>query len=498
MRRRSGSGIRVKIASRYLLRSHVGPFVFALGALTGLQLVQQVAKRFGDLVGKGLPWSVIGELFGLSLPFIVAETLPMAVLVAVLYTMSRLAADNEITAMRAGGMSLWRILRPLLLAGIGVAVVAFAFNDHVLPRANHRLRSLYTAIARKKPTFSLKEQVINEVQRNRFFLRAARIDPATFALRDVTIYDLADQDRRRVIYADSGALAITANQEDAELTLYDGVIHEFDRSDPRMFQQIKFRQDRIRVEGVGNELQRTLTDSYKGQREMSICEMDRAVRAAHHERRLALRDAATTRLNALRAVLSLPPVPTDTVIASDRPSLYCRFLAHAAAWLLPPELRAQGRPPQARGGPRDSLNPEILRRLNPPARATLLTGRPPLARSNDIQADMERAQGASIRAAHYLVEIHKKYAIATASIIFVLIGVPLALSFPRGGVGLVIGASLVIFAVYYIGLIGGEALASRGRVSPTIMWAPNVIFGLIGLALLARTRRGARARRTAS
>jgi lipopolysaccharide export system permease protein len=132
----------MSILSRYLIRLHVVPFVFALGALTGLMLLNQIAKRFGDLAGKGLPWGVIIEVFALSVPFIVAMTLPMAVLVAVLYASTRLAADSEVTALRAGGISLWRILRPLLLAGGVLTLLAFAFSDHVLPRTNHRLRTL--------------------------------------------------------------------------------------------------------------------------------------------------------------------------------------------------------------------------------------------------------------------------------------------------------------------------------------------------------------------
>ncbi|HWU32573.1 MAG TPA: LptF/LptG family permease, partial [Marmoricola sp.] len=79
----------MKILPRYIIREHVGPLIFSLSALTVLLLLNQVAKQFGQLVGKGLSWAIIGEFFLLSLPFIVAMTLPMAVLVAVLYGFSR-------------------------------------------------------------------------------------------------------------------------------------------------------------------------------------------------------------------------------------------------------------------------------------------------------------------------------------------------------------------------------------------------------------------------
>jgi lipopolysaccharide export system permease protein len=94
------------------------------------------------------------------------------------------------------------------------------------------------------------------------------------------------------------------------------------------------------------------------------------------------------------------------------------------------------------------------------------------------------------RAAIYEVEIHKKLAIATACLVFALVGVPIGLRFPRGGVGLVIGTSLTVFTIYYIGLIGGEELGDRLIVSPFLaMWTPNIVFTLFGLLGLAAVRR---------
>ncbi len=194
----------VRTISRYVLRQHIAPLGFALAALTSLMLINQIAKQLSGLLGKGLPTGVIIEVFVLSVPFIVAVTLPMAVLVAVLHVFTRLAADNEITAMQAGGMSVGRVIAPVLGGAACVAVVSFFWNDQLLPRSNHRLRTLQVDIQRKKPSFTLKEQVINEVVSQQFFLRAARIDGNANKLKDVTIYDLGDAERRRIITADSG------------------------------------------------------------------------------------------------------------------------------------------------------------------------------------------------------------------------------------------------------------------------------------------------------
>jgi lipopolysaccharide export system permease protein len=423
----------------------------------------------------------------------------MAVLVAVLYAVTRLAGDSEITALRAGGVSLGRILRPLLLAGLVLAGLAFLFTDHVLPRSNHRLRTLYTDIARKKPTFSIKEQVINEVQRSRFFLRATTIDPATYALRDVTIYDLADQDRKRVIYADSGYLAITADQEDAQLTLYSGVMHEYDRTDAAMFQQVAFDRDIVRIKGVGNEFRQTISDGYKGDREQSICEMEQAVRAAARSEALARRRGDGLRLNSFRTLVGLAPLPVDTAIPPGGPSAYCQLLERWATWLLPTTAEAQQAPaqqvPQTPG-------PDAIRRIRDKATMPRVQARGPGARPaprpSEVRSYDEQVRQARMRAAHFLVEIHKKYVISTACVVFVLLGVPVAIRFPRGGMGLVIGVSLSIFAVYYIGLIAGESLADRLAAPPWILWAPNALFTLAALVLLYASHRSGVTRRRAA
>jgi lipopolysaccharide export system permease protein len=102
----------------------------------------------------------------------------------------------------------------------------------------------------------------------------------------------------------------------------------------------------------------------------------------------------------------------------------------------------------------------------------------------------ERAHAARIREAIYLVELHKKYSIPAACIVFVLVGVPLAVRFPRGGIGLVLGAGMAIFLVYYIGLIAGETLANRLIVPPFLaMWGSNILMTILGLAGLRWVRK---------
>jgi lipopolysaccharide export system permease protein len=289
----------VKILSKYALREHLGPLLFSLTALTSLLLLNYIAKNIGNLVGKGLPWSVIGEFVGLSVPFTFAMTLPMAVLVAVLYAFSRLAAENEITALKASGVPLSRLLIPTLIAACGVSVFMIAFNDQILPRSNHQLRTLMEDIARKKPTFAPHAQVINEVSPGKLYLRAGQLDEATDRMREVVIYDLGDPTRRRTIYADSGTMALTADG-DLKLLLYHGSIQDIQKSSPDELQRIYYMVNHVRVHGVGNSLTRSTNDTYKSQREMSVCEMQQVVADAERADAETRQDIRHTLVNAAR------------------------------------------------------------------------------------------------------------------------------------------------------------------------------------------------------
>lgn len=458
----------VRILSRYLVRQHLAPLAFALSALTALMLLNQIAKQIGNLVGKGLPPSIIVEVFVLSVPFIVAMTLPMAVLVAVLHTMSRLAADSEVTAMTANGISVGRIARPVLVWAALVALLAFLWNDQLLPRSNHTLRTLLVDIQRKKPSLALKEQVINEVVPGQFFLRAARIDPATNRLSDVTIYDLGDADRRRIITADSGQMAYTPGQTDLYLTLVDGDIQEVRRGQDAQFNRTFFHTNFIRVRNVSNELVRTEEDAYRGDREMTVCEMAQVVRSAGNDARIAHRQADATVQRDLRRLAGLAPVPAPVVVApgDTAPGIFCRFMGRLTSWLLPAEAQAQTPSPV----------------VSIPAPAPQIVPQVPLVTPGGTSSEKDGVDSARRRAAVYLVEIHKKLAIAAACFVFALLGVPVALRFPRGGAGLVIGASVVVFAIYYVGLIVGEDLGDRLIVTPFLsMWVPNLLFGALGL-----------------
>ncbi|MCX5766308.1 MAG: LptF/LptG family permease [Gemmatimonadetes bacterium] len=471
----------MKIVTKYILKEHVGPLVFALSALTSLLLLNYVAKRFGELVGKGLPGNVIAEFMLLSIPFTIAMTLPMAVLVATLHAFSRMAAENEITAFKASGVSMRRLMVPVIVVASFLTLGMVAFNDQVLPAANHRLSTLSNDIARKKPTFALREQVINEVVAGRLFLRAAHLTRSSSQMRDVTIFDLTDPQRRRTVRADSGTLALSNDGRDLMLTLYTGNVIELAPNEtPTRLQRNFFRINHVRVRGIGNSLERDTVGGEKGDREMTICELDRKVRRAGF-----VRDSAFAQLKRLDPAeyKKTPRRP----ISRGMGNVYCGLVywwtdlrlvktAHAAAMAQKPAPPAD-----------DSNTPRPL-----PPSAGVLQLTPEVMGDASTRSVLAEQVKISIAQAQAMidgnqVEIEKKFAISFACVIFVLLGAPVALRFPRGGVGMTIGVSLGVFGLYYVGLIAGEDLARRGMISAFwAMWTANIIFFLAGAVLTAR------------
>ncbi len=437
----------MRILSRYVLRQHIAPFTFAVSTLTLLMLLDQLAKQFHKLVGKGLGARVIAEVFFYSIPFIIAVIVPMAVLVAVLYAFNRLAADNEISAMKASGVSLARVALPVVVAATFVAAGLVWFNDTVLPEANHRLASLRVSITRKEPTFALQERRVNEVIERRLFIQAARIDNASSRLENVTIWDERDADRSRTIYADSGFMAFNEEQTDLYLTLHNGKVEETRDSSPETFREVWFATNNFRVSEVGNELNRELS-RHRSDREQSIDSM-----------RVQVREAEA-------AAMQVEEVSRTMALAATSRRL--GGLAPDESELAPPDTAGVVAEAWSTG-----------RRLEVPSSAY-----------NSFRANAIQLQRHRERANRFEVEIWKKFTIPAACVVFVLIGVPIAVRFRKGGVGLVVGVSLGVFCLYYVALIGGEKLADRQLLSPALaMWSPNILFGLIGIGGFFQARR---------
>ncbi len=450
------------ILTRHMLRAHLGPFLFAFSAVTGLLFLNAVAQRLETLTGRGLEWTTFGEFMLLSIPHIVALTFPMSILVAVLYAFSDLTGHNEVAAMSAGGVHPVRLMVPLIGVGLALSALMFVFNDRILPESNHRLSSLMADIGSTNPTFQLREEIVNEIHtgdETRYFLRARSIDRTNNHLMDVTIYDLSAQGELRTIVADRGTMAFTPDLRDLYLTLEDGVIYGVADDRPGTFQWLSYGTQVLPFRGVGQELERRAGGT-RGDREMPIAMLQGEVERSIADLQRIADESRDASMQAVQEALGYDARRIDPALTEEEElDLEAQLGPNWEAELLAAGVFLD----------HDRMIDDIVR----------------LHRTSSLRFDVQR-----LSVYRHRVEIHKKYAIAFACLIFVLLGPPLAIRFPQGGAGMVIAASVGIFFFYWMGLIGGERLADRGQMNPVLgMWMPNAILLLPALYLMGRMAR---------
>jgi lipopolysaccharide export system permease protein len=433
----------MRILSRYLLREHVGPLLFGWAVFTVVLLMNQVARQFDELARRDLEPAILAQFFLLTLPFVLAVTFPMGVLVSTLAAFGRLSADNEITAMKASGVSVYAMLTPLMGAAGALALGMIWFNHAVLPETNHQLSLLQADISRTKPTFVLREGALNEPGgTSNVRLVVERIDRRSDRLYDVAVHDQSDPAVQRTILADSGRMRYAANGRDLVLDLTSGTIYELNAAKPAEHRTLRFEKQTLVLREVGSTFERGEEGDYRSDREMNL---ERLLAEVRQERsRLAEADSA---------VAAAAEEDLNAYLEGDFAALNRRT---AASGLEAPAVQA---------------------------RASLRA----------LQRALQQRDFALRQANKFAVEFHKKASIPVACLVFVLVGASLGVRTRRSGYGFAIGMSLVVFTVYYIFLIGGEDLSDRLFIPPWVaMWSPNILFTVIGALLLRRTASEAR------
>ena len=184
-------------------------------------------KFIDQLVGKGLSAWVIIELVGLNLAWMLVLAVPMSVLVAVLMAFGDLSSKNEITAMKASGSSLYRMMAPVLLAGICVGGLLVWFNNVVLPESNHRLKVLTGDVRRKRPTLALIDGVFSqEIQGYSILVR--KVSQKSNDLQGITIYDFTNPAVNVTVTAERGRISFSPDFRKLIMDLEQGEIHQLD------------------------------------------------------------------------------------------------------------------------------------------------------------------------------------------------------------------------------------------------------------------------------
>ncbi|HUT97721.1 MAG TPA: LptF/LptG family permease [bacterium] len=271
---------------RYILREHVGPFVFALVVATLVLLLGQVFKMMELIVTKGVPGRYALELFVLYLPAVLAYDVPMALMVGTLMAFGRLSSDSEITAMKATGTSFLSLMAPSAVFACIFAVGMFFFNDLVLPEANHRFKNLLLDIQNKRPDVSLRPGVwITDFAPYEIYIE--EMDDRDMTLTGVKINIPRGGSLEKQISAAHGVLK-TGEGGRVRLLLSDGTI-QITPPGSDSFQTLKFANYVIEI-NADTELTREEREQ-RSDREMSVAMMQGRVNESLLDQYLLYRTA---------------------------------------------------------------------------------------------------------------------------------------------------------------------------------------------------------------
>ncbi|HNJ73161.1 MAG TPA: LptF/LptG family permease, partial [bacterium] len=256
------------IVSRYVIREHIGPFFFALALITSMLLLNFVLQAMRYIIGKGISMTVILEFIAYNLAGIIVLVVPMSILVATIMAFGRLASDNEVTALKAGGINFFKLIFPVILVACIVTYGVFWFNDEVLPLANHNARVLKKNIQAKRPTLSIEPGVFLEGIEN-FSMIVENKDELGSTIYGVTIFDKSDRNAQRTITAKRGSIAIEESNDNMILELEEGEIHEYHQGKNDQYQRIIFQKYKVIV-AVENLSLKTSDESFRNDREKNI------------------------------------------------------------------------------------------------------------------------------------------------------------------------------------------------------------------------------------
>lgn len=363
----------MKILRDYFLREFIGPLFLSLGVLTFVMILGNLIKITDLIINKGVDIFSVSKIFIYMMPALIKYTLPISSLAAVLLSLGRLSSDNEIIAIRASGINLFRLIFPLLTMGLILSLTLVIFNDRVIPYAHFASRKTLLEVGIKNPTAALEEGVfINSFQK--YILFIYRVDQKKNRLSNVRIYEPQGENKpTRTIIARSGEFISEPGKNTVKLKLIDGTSDEPDPENPTNFYKLNFKTYFMNLNLAQSEDKSKIK---KKPKDMTIVELTEEISKLKKE--------------------GVDPMPLIT-------------------------------------------------------------------------------------------EINEKIALAFSCFIFILLGIPMAVITRRREKSINFGIAFLIVGIYYLLLMGSEALSLQGVVNPEIaMWIPNILMGTIGAILTYR------------
>lgn len=444
----------MKKLDKLILKAFAGPFLLTFAVVQFILLTQFLLKYLDDLVGKDLSVGVLTQLLFYFSMMLVATSLPLAVLLSSLMTYGNLGEHHELTAIKASGIALTRILRPVFLLVLALSTLAFWYNQNVVPWANLKAFSLLWDLRQQKLALDIKEGVFYSGIPGYTIKVNQKLGKDGDRLRGVMIYDHTQKSGNATVFlADSGRMSTRFGGAYLGLELFQG--HTYveqpdarDRAGATFLRQA-FSRNLITFSLESFGLSRTKEDLFKENRMMlNIPQLHSAT------------DSVQKRLRVERTLLPRQMNAYYTYLRFD--TLGRAANQKVAAWQVP----------AARLAP---LSISITQQAANRARNLQTFTRSTAGRLDDLARN----------SALFRIEVYRKYAQSVAVLLMFLIGAPLGAIIKKGGLGVPILVSILFFIIYYVLSITGEKYAKEFVMPASAgMWLSDVVLLPVGLFFL--------------
>lgn len=439
----------------FVLKSYIGPLVLTFFISLFILVMQFLWKYVDDLVGKGLEWYIIGELLFYASSTFVPLALPLAILLSSLMTFGNLGEQYELVALKASGISLRRIMKPLVALSLVISIMAFLFSNYVLPIANLKFHSLLYDVRQQKLTLNIKEGIFyNGIEG--FTIRVASKDQDKNILHDIMIYNHSQrQGNTQLTIAKWGTMEMAPDKSTLIFKLYDGYNYEevTDRRNfkvTRPFQRSLFKEQTRRFGGLDFALNRTNEELFRNNYQMmNLGQLSQTQDSLSEE--LVLRKEKFYK--SIVEKFEYFNKADSIFVSSD--SIVC-----------------------------DSTF--LMANLDKAERLKILDFALQSARAikNNIEYSKKDFEERELRIRKHDIEWHRKFTLSIACFILFFIGAPLGAIIRKGGLGLPVVVSVFFFVIFHIISITGEKYARAGILEPRLaMWLASLVLLPLGIFL---------------
>ena len=424
------------------MRSYIGPFIVTFLVAMFIFEMQFIWVYLDELLGKGLGGWVVFKLLVFASARLVNMALPLAILMSSIMAMGALAENNEMTAMKSAGVSLLRIMRPLIFFSVGLSILAFVFANNIWPVANLKFRTMLFSILKQKPALNLTDGVFyNGIEG--VSIRAGRNNTETGELTDVLIYDHrgGEKANRTVIRAKNGRMEQTPDKRYLILTLFEGYSYDEQREkklrNPRYgliegsFAKMELRMDlsSLAFNADNEEVMKNPAEM------MSVAQLDQAIDSL----KVVIDTVANQYVqNTLR--LTRKRLAVDSTMSAAPVSLY------------------------------DSSDGASKRKA-------VMWARENTRKSKDLlQRQFDELRSREKNVSRHKIEWHRKFFLAVVCFVLFFIGAPLGAIIRKGGLGIPTLIALGLFVIYQLLTMAGERMAKNQFIEPWLgMWISTVV-----------------------